>query len=133
MGHVLGAGASLEDGQNLGAGINRQPEPEHVLRAAQPGSQFIQVEVWELQMAEGPLVQRLSMLPSASQPRRDGGLTGALRPARPRKGPGLRPARDPHHGHPAREGVCRRDKGVLRLEVNVVWQAGPRKVWIRSA
>jgi hypothetical protein len=80
MGHVLGAGAYLEDGQNLGAGINRQPEPEHVLRAAQPGSQFIQLEVWELQMAEGPLVQRLSMLPSASQPRRDGGLTGAEDP-----------------------------------------------------
>jgi hypothetical protein len=56
----------MEDGKNLAAGIYRQPEPDHVLRAAQPGSQFIQLEVWELQKAEGLLVQRLSMLPGAS-------------------------------------------------------------------
>jgi len=31
------------------------------------------------------------------------------------------------------DGVFNRYKGVLRLEVKVVWQAGPRKVWIRSA
>ena len=31
------------------------------------------------------------------------------------------------------EGVFRRYKGVLRLEVNVVRQVGPRNVWIRSA
>jgi hypothetical protein len=30
------------------------------------------------------------------------------------------------------EGVFRRYRGVLRLEVNVGWQAGPRNVWIRS-
>ncbi len=61
MGHVLGAGTQLEDGQNLGTGINRQPEPEHALRAAQPGSQFIQLQGWELQIAEAALVQHLSM------------------------------------------------------------------------
>jgi hypothetical protein len=31
------------------------------------------------------------------------------------------------------EGFFRRDKGVLRLEVNVERQAGPRTVWMRSA
>jgi hypothetical protein len=75
MGHVLCSGTQMEDGKNLVAGIYRQPD--HVLRAAQPGSQFIQLEVWELQKAEGPLVQRLSMLKSASQPRGDGGLSKA--------------------------------------------------------
>src|SRR5436309_694337 len=30
MGHVLGAGTQLEDGQNLGARVDRHPQPEHV-------------------------------------------------------------------------------------------------------
>jgi hypothetical protein len=38
-----------------------------------------------------------------------------------------------HYGDPAREGVFRRSKGVLRRALNVVWQAGQRSVWIRSA
>jgi hypothetical protein len=57
----------MEDGKNLGARVDDQPEPEHVLRAAKPGAQFIQLEVWEPQMTEGPLVQGLSMLTSARQ------------------------------------------------------------------
>ena len=77
MGQVLYSGTQMEGGKNLAAGINRQPEPDHVLRAAQPGSQFIQLEVWELQKAEGPLVQRPSIRSSASQPPRDDGLPKA--------------------------------------------------------
>src|SRR5215472_243231 len=77
MGHVLGAGTQLEDGKNLGAGINRQPEPLHLCLAAQPGAQFVQLEVWEPQMAEGPLVQGLCVLASVCEPCGDGGLTGA--------------------------------------------------------
>jgi hypothetical protein len=46
----------MEDGKNLRAGVDGQPEPEDVLIAAQPGSQFIQLEVWEPEMAEGTLV-----------------------------------------------------------------------------
>jgi hypothetical protein len=52
MSHVLGAGTELKHRQNLGARVDRHPQPEHVLRAAQPGSQFIQLEVREVQMAE---------------------------------------------------------------------------------
>jgi hypothetical protein len=38
-----------------------------------------------------------------------------------------------HHGDPARDGVFRQYNGVLRLAVNVMRQAGPRKVRMRSA
>ena len=32
--HVLRAGAETEDGNNLRTGVDGQPEPEHVVRAA---------------------------------------------------------------------------------------------------
>jgi hypothetical protein len=48
-------------------GIDGQPEPEHVCGAAQPGAQFVQLEVREPEMAEGALVQGLCVLASASQ------------------------------------------------------------------
>lgn len=80
MGHVLCSGTQVEDGKNLGAGVDDQPEPEHILREAKPGAQFIQLEVWKLQMTAGPLVQGLSMLASARQPGGDGGLTVAEDP-----------------------------------------------------
>ena len=67
MGRVLRARTHLEDGKNLGAGVDDQPEPEHVLSAAQFGSQFIQLEVWEPEMAEEAFVQGLCVFPSASQ------------------------------------------------------------------
>ncbi len=64
MRHVLRARPKLEDGKNLRAGVDGQPEPQHVLRAAQPGTQFIQLEVREPEMAEGALVQGLGVLES---------------------------------------------------------------------
>ncbi len=70
----------MEHGKNLRAGVDGQPEPEHVLIAAQPGAQFIQLEVWEPEMAEGTLVQGLCVLASASQPGGDGGLAVAEDP-----------------------------------------------------
>ena len=51
MGHVLGAGTELEHRQNFRARIKRQPQPEHLLRAAEPCSQFVQLEVWEVEMS----------------------------------------------------------------------------------
>jgi hypothetical protein len=75
MGHVLGTGAQLEDGQKLGAGIDDQPKPLHLEMAAQPGSEFIELEVWEPQMAEGAFVQELRVRARTSQPSGDGGLT----------------------------------------------------------
>jgi len=56
MGHVLGAGAELEHRKNLGARIDGQLEPEHLATAAEPCSQFIQLHVRELEVAERGLV-----------------------------------------------------------------------------
>jgi hypothetical protein len=80
MGHVLGAGTQLEHRQNLRARIHHQPQPENLLSAAQPCSQFVQLDVWEVQMAEGPLVQRPSVLTSAGQPSHHRGVSKAEDP-----------------------------------------------------
>jgi hypothetical protein len=80
MCHVLGAGTELEHRQNLRARINRQPQPEDLLSAAEPCSQFVQLEVWEVEMAEGPLVQRLSMLACTSKPPHNRGVSKAEDP-----------------------------------------------------
>jgi len=56
MGHVLCARTQVERWKNLGARVDGQPEPQHLCCAAQSGSEFVQLQVWEVQMAEGPLV-----------------------------------------------------------------------------
>ncbi len=78
MGHGLCSGAELKHRQNLGEGIDRQPE--HLLGAAEPGAQFIQLQMREPEDAESALVQRLSVLASTSQPGGDGRLPVAEDP-----------------------------------------------------
>jgi hypothetical protein len=56
---LLRAGAKMEDGKKLRGGVDGQPQPEHLRGAAQPGSQFVQLDVWEVQMEEETLVQDL--------------------------------------------------------------------------
>ena len=63
---VLRAGAEMEHRKNLGAGVDGQPDPEHVCGVAQPCSQFVQLEVWKVEMAERVLMQPLSMLARVS-------------------------------------------------------------------
>jgi hypothetical protein len=64
MRRVLRARTQKEHRKNLGAGVDGQPEPEHLCGAAQPGAEFIQLQMREVQGAEIVFVQRLSMLPS---------------------------------------------------------------------
>jgi hypothetical protein len=59
MCHVLCSGAKLKHGKNLRERADSQPKPQHVLRAAQSGAQFVQLEVWEPEMVEGAFVQGL--------------------------------------------------------------------------
>jgi len=59
MSHVLGAGTELKHGKKLGARVESQPEPEHLCSAAEPGTQFVQLEVREVEMEEEALVQRV--------------------------------------------------------------------------
>ncbi len=70
----------MEHGNKLGAGIDGEPEPQHLLGVAQPSAQFIQLEVRELEMGEKALVQRLSVLACAREPGGDGGLPVAEDP-----------------------------------------------------
>ncbi len=70
----------MEHGKNLGTRVDCQPEPEYLLMAAEPCSEFVQLQVWEVQMAEGASVQGLRMLPCTSEPSRDGRLSVAKDP-----------------------------------------------------
>ena len=77
MRSMLCAGTQREHGQKLGAGVDGQPEPENLMGAAEPGAQFVQLQVWEVQMAEESLVQGVRVLPSSGQPGGDGTLSKA--------------------------------------------------------
>ncbi len=68
MCHVLRAGAQMEHRNNLRERVDGQPEPQHLCGAAQPCAQFIQLQVWEVQMAEEALVHGLRVLASAENP-----------------------------------------------------------------
>jgi hypothetical protein len=67
MSHVLRAQTQMEHGNHLAAGIDGEPEPEDLLGVAQPGAQFIQLEMREAQVAEETLVQGLRVSASAGQ------------------------------------------------------------------
>ena len=75
MCHVLGAGTELNHRKNLRARINRQPQPEDLCSAAELCWQFVQLEVWEVEMAEGSFVQRLSVLACPSKSPHNRGLS----------------------------------------------------------
>jgi hypothetical protein len=65
----------VEHGNNLGARVDGQPQPQHLCCAAQPGSQFVEAAgAGGADVEMGPLVQRLSVLACASEPCGDGGL-----------------------------------------------------------
>jgi hypothetical protein len=64
MRHVLGARTELKHRKKLGARIDGQPQPHYLLVAQEPGAQFIQLEMRELEMAEEALVQGLCMSPA---------------------------------------------------------------------
>ena len=53
---ILCAGTQMEHGQNLGERIDGQPQPEHLCGAAQPGAQFVQLEVGDLEVVETALM-----------------------------------------------------------------------------
>jgi hypothetical protein len=80
MGHKLCAGTQMEDRKDLRAGIDGQPEPEHVFGAAESGAQFVQLEVREVELAEKAFVQSVRVYTCASEPGGDSGLTIAEDP-----------------------------------------------------
>jgi hypothetical protein len=73
-------GPSSSTGRILVRGSIASHRKTDLLSAAEPCSQFVQLEVWEVEMAEGPLVQRLSVLACTSKPPHNRGLLKAEDP-----------------------------------------------------
>jgi hypothetical protein len=70
----------MQDRKDLRTGVDGQPQPQDVGVAAQSGSNFVQLQVREVQVAEGALMEKLSMLACAREPSGDGGLSKAENP-----------------------------------------------------
>ena len=104
------------------ARIDGQPQPEHLGGVAQSGSQFVQLQVREVQVAEGVLMEEFRVLACSREPPRHRGVSKAEDPPCSRKIQSFGQRRE-HHRDPAREGGFSRYKGVSRLEVNVVRHA----------
>ena len=66
---MLCAGTKVEDGNDLREGVDGQPQPQHVCGAAQPGAQFVQLQVRELEVGEAAPLQCLSVLESRESAR----------------------------------------------------------------
>jgi len=49
----------MEDGKKLGTRVDAKPEPDYVVRAAQPGAQFIALDMREPEIGEETFVQGL--------------------------------------------------------------------------
>src|SRR5215469_14497592 len=80
MGHVLGARTELKHRKNLGERIDGQPQPEHLGGTTEPGSNFVQLQVREVQVAKEVLMEDLSVPACACEPSGDGGMTVAEGP-----------------------------------------------------
>jgi hypothetical protein len=57
----------MEHGKELGAGIDGEPEPQHLFGATEACAQFVQLQVREVEMAEEVLVQGVRVLASTGQ------------------------------------------------------------------
>src|SRR5262249_993538 len=64
--------------------IDGHPEPEYLSTVAEPGTQFIELDVRQVQALENAVVEHGSVLPSSSQPGGDCGVALAKDPYRRR-------------------------------------------------
>ena len=123
MGHGLGARAervSPEESRVRGSMASQRKT--NLVGAAQPGAQFVQLQMWEPQIGEGTLMQALGVLTCAREP----GDAGSLSKAKDSRSRGrIQPFGQRVIRTMATwcEGVFRRYNGVLRRALNVVWQA----------
>jgi hypothetical protein len=108
----------MEHRKNLGARIDDQPEPQDLLDVAQPGAQFVQMEVRELEMAEEVLVQGVC----AHQHGTERLMIVACRKPKTRSAAdGSSPSASAESTiATCREGVFSRYNGVWRRALNVV-------------
>ncbi len=102
-------GPSSSTGRIARARINGQPED--LCGAAQPGAQFVQLQMREVQGAQAALIEGLSVRALAREPGGDGGLPVAENPFSHGRVQSFGQCRQ-YDCDPAREGVFRRYKGV---------------------
>ena len=77
---MLGAGTQMQHGHNLGARIDGQPQPEDLCGAAEPGSNFVQLQVRDVQVAEAVLMEDFCVPACTREPPRNRGLLKAENP-----------------------------------------------------
>src|SRR5262245_36931631 len=103
MGCVLRSRAELKHRDSLGEGIDGQPEPEDLSGTAQPGAEFVQLEMRDVEAAEAVLMEELSVPACAREPGGDGSLTIAENPFCGGRVQPFRQRRE-HHGDLLRRG-----------------------------
>ena len=64
----------MQHGDDLGQGIDREPEPHYMRAAAQPRPHLIQLKVREVEGAKETIMQRRAVGASPRQPGGDGGV-----------------------------------------------------------
>ena len=80
VGCVLCARTELKDGKNLRRGVDDQPHPEDLCGAAEPGSNFVQLQVRDVQVVEAALMEDFSVPACTREPPRNRGLLKAENP-----------------------------------------------------
>ncbi len=80
VGCVLRARTELKDGKNLRRGVDDQPHPEDLCGAAEPGSNFVQLQMRDVQVAEAALMEDFSVPACTCEPPRHRGLLKAENP-----------------------------------------------------
>jgi hypothetical protein len=74
VGEVLGAWAELEGGDELGLGIEGDPDPEIVGLIAESGVEFIELEMANVQVAEEVRMNLVGVRAGAGEPEAQGGV-----------------------------------------------------------
>jgi hypothetical protein len=99
MRQVLGAGAELKHRQDLGEGINGQPEQDApAWRSAAGCAVRPTASCGSRRWQKKRSCRVCACEPARERKARDGRLSVALRPVRQPKRPALQPSRDPHQG-----------------------------------
>jgi hypothetical protein len=57
----------MENRKDFRERVDGQPQPEHLCMVAEACAQFVQLQMWEPEMAEGALMQGLRMLACTSE------------------------------------------------------------------
>lgn len=107
-------GPSSRTGRIARERIDGQPQPEYLCGAAQPGSNFVQLEVRDVEVAEAALMEGLSMLACASEPGGDGRLLVAEDPFGGRSIQSFGKGRE-HHGDLVGRGFQPVQRGVVEF------------------